>query len=69
MLDDRDKWPTYEVVDGELLEISTRLRIHKQAAMASGTLSLTPPNDKESDDETAETVFVPETPPAETEDQ
>ena len=58
-----------EVKEGELIEVPVRVKMWKQTPMASVTSSVTPPNDKESDDDTAETVFVPETPAAETDDQ
>ena len=67
MPDDYKKWPTHEVVDGELLELSTRVRIQK-LGLASLQVTTTAPSDQETEDDEAANSFIPVTPVAETEE-
>ncbi len=65
---DFKQWPTYDVVDGKRLDISTRMRVQKRS-LADGTLTVSgavsSPHDESAGEKTSENSFVPATTPAE----
>lgn len=68
MLGDRDKWPVFQLQEGELLEVSTRLKAWERpkARLEHSSTSTSPANDEESNDVSVEGVVIPKTPLSET---
>lgn len=63
--DELDEWPTFDVVDGELLEISPRMRMHKQSEMTKTMVTVQAPASAANDKKEEDGVLIPATPPAE----